>query len=712
MAETTDFLRGRKRLILAVLMISTAVAVVCAKVNTRGNLLVAGAATHVIVDDPGPSIVDRRAQPDDVIALQQRAELYARLLVSDPVLAGVARRAGIAPGQLSGVARSPGVPYTFTQPDSEVRAAQIIGSRAPYQLEMQASIHEPVLSIYSQAPSVGEAQRLADAAVLGLQDYLRALARGQAFPVGSLPTLRQLGPARGGVIAGHASVVIAALTWITAFGLTCALLLGVAYLRARRRRPAVGGPARAAATTEREGLDDWPHTTRVLPWMVAGFIAMLWLTPFDKIQLAISTPIDMKLDRLVLPFVFVVWVIAFAAGGRLSPRLRITPIHVALAAFLACAFLSVVLDARSLNRTLELDLALKKLPLLISYMSLFVIVASAVRRTEVRAFMTYSLVLAVICGVGVIWEYRFKQNLFSIWTERLLPPGFRYDSSASTVASVDSLGRRGVVGPADVGLEAVSMLAMALPMAVVGLLGTPRRKERILHGLAVCLLMAATFATVRKSAMLAPISVFLTLAYFRRRELLSLAPLGLVVALAVSMLAPGAVHTTIEQFVTPESSTATTTRDRVADYDAIRPDVWTHLLFGRGFGSYDHFTYRVLDSEVLGRLVETGVIGLAAFLLIGVAVVLAARSTIAGRAAPYAGLALIGAAAAVCFVVVSFLFDVLGYPHVTYIFLYIAGLVAVVVQPPALRRAPSLGRDHASRRHSATRKSQALRGVH
>jgi len=715
MVETTNFLRARKRLIVAVLLVSTAVALVCAKVNTRGNLVVAGAATHVIIDDPGPSIVDRRALADDVVTLQERAELYGRLLVSDPVLADVARRAGIAPGQLSGVARSPGVPYTFTQPDSEVRAAQILDSRAPYQLEMQASISEPILSIYSQAPSVGEAQRLANAAVLGLGDYLRSLARQEAFPDASLPTLRQLGPARGGVIAGHASAVIGALTFITAFALTCALVLGIVYVRTRRRRLVAGSRAGAPTIAEPEGLDDWPHTTRVLPWMIAGFIAMLWLTPFDKIQLAISTPIDMKLDRLVLPFIFVVWVMAFAAGGRLSPRLRITPIHVALAAFLACAFLSVVLDARSLNRTLELDLALKKLPLLISYMSLFVIVASAVRRTEVRAFMTYSLVLAVICGIGVIWEYRFKQNLFSVWTERLLPPGFRYDSSASTVASVDSLGRRGIVGPADVGLEAVSMLAMALPMAVVGLLGTKRRKERILHAVAVCVLVAATFATVRKSAMLAPISVFLTLAYFRRRELLSLAPLGLLVALSVSMLAPGAVHSTIQQFVAPESASAATTRDRVADYDAIRPDVWTHLLFGRGFGSYDHFTYRVLDSEVLGRLVETGVIGLAAFLLIGVAVVFAARSTIAGRVAPYAGLALIGAAAAVCFVVVSSLFDVLGYPHVTYIFLYIAGLVAVVVQPPApppLRLVPRLGRNHAFVRRSATRKSPAMRGVH
>ena len=47
----------------------------------------------------------------------------------------------------------------------------------------------------------------------------------------------------------------------------------------------------------------------------------------------------------------------------MAPRLRLTWIHAALGVFLACAFLSVVLDARYLNQTLEFDLSLKKLPL-------------------------------------------------------------------------------------------------------------------------------------------------------------------------------------------------------------------------------------------------------------------------------------------------------------------------------------------------------------
>jgi hypothetical protein len=379
-----------------------------------------------------------------------------------------------------------------------------------------------------------------------------------------------------------------------------------------------------------------------------------------------------------MPFLAGAWVLAMLAGGRMAPRLRITPIHMAIAAFAACAFLSVVLNAGHLNQTLELDLSFKKLPVLLAYIAFFVIVASSVRPTEVRAFMTLTVGLAVVCSIGIVWEYRMHQNLFQAWSDQLLPGIFRVLDSASTVG-VDSLGRRGIAGPGDVGLEAVTMLSMALPIVLVRLIGSRRPNERVLYGIAACLLVAAIFATGRKSALLAPLAILLTLAYFRRRELLSLAPLGLVIAVVVSLLSPGAVRGTIDQFLRPDSASVATTADRTADYDAVRPDLWTNLLLGRGHGSYNHESYRIIDSEILNRLIETGVLGLLAFLAVGLSVLFVARSTIAARDPTYSPPALVGAAVAVCFLTVATLFDLLGYPHAVYIFLYMAGLVAVVV---------------------------------
>ena len=151
-----------------------------------------------------------------------------------------------------------------------------------------------------------------------------------------------------------------------------------------------------------------------------------------------------------------------------------------------------------------------------------------------------------------------------------------------------------------------------------------------------------------------------------------------MLVVVIPVLAPGAVGMTTAQFE-PSRLGVATVSDRASDYDAVRPDVWSHLLFGRGWGSYDHVAYRVLDSEILHRLIEMGVLGLVAYLFMVGSVLWTARATIAGRDRTWAPMALIGAAAAVSFGVASMLFDVMAFPHAVYIFLCIAGFVAAVV---------------------------------
>ncbi len=57
--------------------------------------------------------------------------------------------------------------------------------------------------------------------------------------------------------------------------------------------------------------------------MIAGFLVLLWLTPFNDIQLSSSLPVDLKLDRLVLPFIVLAWGLAFALGGRGGPQVEV-----------------------------------------------------------------------------------------------------------------------------------------------------------------------------------------------------------------------------------------------------------------------------------------------------------------------------------------------------------------------------------------------------
>ena len=644
----------------------------------------AGATTQVLVDLPRSKLADRFETWNYLDTMRTRAALTARLMTTPPALKRIGARAGVLPERIAAFAPvTADVEGVLTEPGSEQRARELRLAALPYRLEAHARPDRPVVDLYAQAPTADEAERLATGAIEGMRDYLRALATRQGFDPDRQVRLHQLGPARSEVLTAGADLKIAALTFALVFGLAFAALLAVVRMRTRApRTPRDDGVDDAAGG---EG-GDWPRTTRVLPWMLAAFTAVVWLVPIDSIELQASLPIDLKFDRLVMPFLVVAWIGALIVARRGGPRLRASWIHVALGAFVTVAFLSVVLDAAPLNQALELDTSLKKLPLLVAYASLFVIAASTLRRSEVAPFLNYILLLAVICALGTLWEYRFQHNLFFEWSDALLPGAFEVTQLDS---GWDFSGRRVTHGPAMHGLVAVAMLAMALPIALVNLIQSKRWRGRILYGLAACVLMAAMFATQRKTGLVAPIAVIAVLAYFRRRELLRMAPAAAVALIAVLVVSPGTITPTLSQFQ-PDQLDTNTVSDRASDYDAIRPDVWSKPAFGRGYGSYQPVGHRILDSEVLVRTVETGALGLLAFVLLPLAVVGAARGAIRSRDPARSPPALAGAAAAVAFFVVAFLFDTMSYPQVPYIFLGLAALVAVVTVRDE-RRPPDSG---------------------
>jgi hypothetical protein len=714
-------------------------------VHGMRTVQVAAASTHVLVDHPRSLIGDTRSETGHFDALSARTVLLGELMASREVREHIGRRAGVPPGQIAAATHvTANVQAVMTEPDLERRADQIVHSTAPYRIDIQPRPNLPELDIYTQAPTAAAAVRLADAAVQGLRDHLTAVG-ARPGEANDQVDLQQLGTAHGGVVNSGARIQIAGFTFFVVLFVSAGALGIVARLRrgflaaggppaggghAAGDRPAppppseappllqprwrtfppprtllsrslavpvqgpiglvdfpavAGAAAPARAITGRRlrivtAAGDWPRTTRLLPWSLAVFMAIVWLVPFNTIQLSASVPIDLKFDRLVLPGVVALWIVAVAVGGPAAPRLRVSLIHVALGAIVATACLSLVLDAGYLNRTLELEQGIKKLTLLVSYVSVFLILASVVRPTEVPSFLKYTLVLACLCAAGTIWEYRFHYNVFYDLPARFLPGVFTVGAPESS--AVDEIGRRLVRGPAEIPLEMVAMIAMALPIALVGLLQTTERRGRILYGLATCLLLAAAVSTYRKSAFLAPLAVILTLAFFLRGRLLRLAPVGVLGLAAIHVLSPGAFGSIAVQ-LNANRLGVTTVSDRTSDYDAVRADLWSHMAFGRGFGTYDHLSYRILDMELLHQLMEVGIVGLIAYVSLAVAIVIVARRLIHGPHPSATSVGLIAAAAAMAFLVVSSLFDVMSFPHCPYILLFLAGFLAVTAIGPA-----------------------------
>ena len=641
------------------------------------------ATTRVLVDLPKQERGHVSAPAFE--SMSKRASLIANLLASPPVLHRIADELGVDVNEVSAATEiTEGVPLALVEPNEEKRANEILVSHDGYRLDIQANPTLPIIDIYAQAPTPAEAAELANAVAPAGNEYTDVLADRDSFPVDNRVQLKQLGAAQSAAISPTAPIEIFALTFIVAFGVAFGLLCGAAAIRrgwVRGGSPPrlVAAKAAAPAPPEEAPGGNWPHTTRVLPWMVAGFLCLLWLTPFNDIQLSASLPVDLKLDRLILPIIVLAWLLAFALGGRGGPRWKFTPIHAALAVFAAAAGLSVVLNGGYLDQTLEFGLAVKKLALLVAYLAFFLVIASVVRKGEIKAFMNLILGLAVIVAAGTLWEFNFHYNVFYEVTKMVLPGGFTF--TASGIDGIDEIGRRLVVGPTEHGLEVVAMLSMALPIAFVRLMETRRWRERILYGLIICLIFGAALATYRKSAILAPIAACVVLAYFRRKELLRLAPLGLVLLVAIPILSPNALGSVIEQ-LRPNKLGVSTVSDRVSDYDAIRADVLSNPAFGRGFGSYNHTSYRILDNELLTRLVESGIVGVLAFILIIFTIVGVAAPIIRSRDPARAPPALAIAAAAVPFLVLSALFDEMSFPHAPYALLTLAGLLAVLASEP------------------------------
>ena len=168
--------------------------------------------------------------------------------------------------------------------------------------------------------------------------------------------------------------------------------------------------------------DNWPHTHRALPWLVAVFLGMLFLFPFDSATLPLQGGMfEMKLDRMLVFVMGGIWLAAIAAGKSDAPQLRRSPVNLALGIFVALAIASVLLNLQLLANSGELALALKKLVLLGSYIAFFFIVASSVRPGEVPAFLKYAVGLSLITALGVIYEYRTKTNLFWTLADDIIP---------------------------------------------------------------------------------------------------------------------------------------------------------------------------------------------------------------------------------------------------------------------------------------------------
>jgi hypothetical protein len=448
--------------------------------------------------------------------------------------------------------------------------------------------------------------------------------------------------------------------------------------------PEAGSAAARAERAAASQAADWPHTTRLLPWMLFGFLAMLWVIPFDSINLPFGGPVDMTLDRPVLVLLAAVWL--FGANALREGRPALTsPTHWAFGVFTVVAIVSVLANSETLVRLGELELSIKHLALLASYGAFFALAASIIRPTEIAKLTKAMLILACVTALGTIIEFRFGTNVF----HELIGPLFPGFVRPPTIGAIDSIGRKEVLGPGIQPLAVAMMLTMALPFALAWLMQAKERRQRFLYATAVVLLVGGAVATQKKTSMVGPGVCVLVLLLYRPRQMVRLAPLAVVLIGIVHLIAPGALGDVADQLLPGQVGKVNTTQDRVSDYEAIRPDLVSHPLLGRGYESYDQKKHRILDNQYLTLGIGVGLLGLLGYLAIFGTAFLAAHRGSRSEDPELAAPALAAAAAIAAALVAGAILDFLAFPQLPYLFCFVAAIAVVLARDRTPRPAGS-----------------------
>ncbi len=430
--------------------------------------------------------------------------------------------------------------------------------------------------------------------------------------------------------------------------------------------------------------DAFPHTRRPLPWVLAAFLAMLFLVPVDSTVVNVHLPVGSQIDRFAVVGLLLAWV-WFGGDQRAFMRTRRSKLYVSAAIiFLTVAVASLLLDAGRIINVGDFNLAEKRFGLLGSFLILSWFTLTALRFEDVRGFATYLIGLATIMALGMIVERHTGYNAFYEWSAAIFKPIATVAPSPTDIhPAFGTEGRVVVVGPTRHGLAATTMLVVVMPFALVRVLSAVSRRSWWLNASAFSVMLVAALATDRKTALIVPVAVIVYLACYRPRQVLRLVPVGLVVLIAlVHIASPGSLGTVLNLDRALESNS---TAHRAGDLTNVMPDILAHPIIGRGYGTLDEeepAQFRINDNEYLDEVWEVGAVGLLAYIWMILAPVLAARTAIRGRDPTVAQLALAASAGCIAYLVVNILFDAMSFPQAPYMFFVVAALTTIAAAGP------------------------------
>jgi O-antigen ligase len=443
--------------------------------------------------------------------------------------------------------------------------------------------------------------------------------------------------------------------------------------------------------------DAWPRTRRPLPWVLALFLGMVFLVPFESVHMKVHLPFSSDIDRFLVAAVVVVWLVgAFLRSDSGILRLRPRGWATGAIAIVAAAVASIAVNVPDITNLGEWQIAEKQLLVLFGLVAIFAIACLTLRVAELRPFAVLIVVLAVITALGTVYEKKSGDNLFYSTASSVLSPIAEVETASTDVNPEVNQGRPLITGPTRHPLSVTSLLGMALPFAIVLAAIAPTSRRRLLWALAASVIVLGALITQRKSGMVIPAFAILVLFVMRPRQLIRLAPIGLI-ALAVAVAVSPGLFSSFSELGRADSRDSV--EGRTSDYPAIVPDLLTHPALGQGFGTLDterQDTYRIFDNEYLGQVFQGGLLGLFAFLAFIITPLFVVRRVLRSESPLRGPPALAAGAGCLAFGVASALYDIFSFSPAPYLFTILGAICVVAasveVPAPAVASKPSRAR--------------------
>lgn len=275
--------------------------------------------------------------------------------------------------------------------------------------------------------------------------------------------------------------------------------------------------------------------------------------------------------------------------------------------------------------------------------------------TLLRRLSSFAGLLAL---VGVI-QFFFGIDL----VQQIRVPGLVLNNEIVGIATRGDAGLNRVAGTTSHYIEFGVVLAMLLPIAVHFALYGRSRGDRQLRWLIVALISSGSLLSVSRSAVVAlGAALFVLAAAWCPRLRFNALVIGGVSLVAFRFVVPGLLGTILSLF--ENTSNDPSIQGRQNDYPVVFGYLAERPWFGRGPGTFLPEEYILLDNQILGTLVSTGIVGLSALLLVFFAGWRLSRVVLRNGALPEEDRHL---AAALCACVASafsacFTFDSLGFP--------------------------------------------------